>query len=124
HYYTSTSTTPTDIYTLSLHDALPIWREVQSAIYQEIMEWGWNPKEQCFVQYYGSDCLDASNLLMPMVKFISPTDPRMLETLTRTRKALVSDSRVYRYAPQGAASDGLLGREGPFSVCTLWLVAA
>src|SRR5207244_9717143 len=101
HYYTSTSTTPTDIYTLSLHDALPIWREVQSAIYQEIMEWGWNPKEQCFVQYYGSDCLDASNLLMPMVKFISPTDPRMLETLTRTdRKStrLNSSHQIISYA--------------------------
>ena len=88
------------------------------------MEWGWNPQEQSFVQYYGSDSLDASNLLMPMVKFISPTDPRMLETLARTRKTLVSDSLVYRYAPQGAASDGLMGREGTFSMCTFWLVEA
>jgi pentatricopeptide repeat protein len=61
---------------------------------------------------------------MPMVKFVSPTDPRMVQTLDRTREALVSDSLVYRYAPERAASDGLMGREGTFSMCTYWLVEA
>jgi GH15 family glucan-1,4-alpha-glucosidase len=100
------------------------WREAQASIYEEVMQWGWNPSVKSFVQYYGSDCLDASNLLMPMVKFISPTDPRMLETLARTHRTLVSDSLVYRYAHEGAASDGLMGREGTFSMCTFWLVEA
>ena len=100
------------------------WRETQSAIYEEVMQQGWNPQLNSFVQYYGSDCLDASNLLMPMVKFVSPTDPRMVQTLDRTREALVSDSLVYRYAPERAASDGLMGREGTFSMCTYWLVEA
>jgi GH15 family glucan-1,4-alpha-glucosidase len=100
------------------------WEEAQSTIYQEVMARGWHPEKKTFVQHYGSDSLDAANLLMPMVKFCSPTDPRMLETLARTRDALVSDSLVYRYAPEHAAADGLLGREGTFSMCTFWLVEA
>jgi GH15 family glucan-1,4-alpha-glucosidase len=100
------------------------WRRTQSEIYQEAMAMGWNPQIGSFVQHYGADCLDAANLLMPMVKFVSPTDPRMLATLRRTREALVSDSLVYRYAHAHAASDGLLGREGTFSMCTFWLVEA
>jgi GH15 family glucan-1,4-alpha-glucosidase len=100
------------------------WRSTQTIIYQEVMAQGWNPKIGSFVQHYGSDYLDASNLLMPMVKFVSPTDPRMLQTLQLTRDALVSDSLVYRYAHKRAASDGLLGREGTFSMCTFWLVEA
>jgi GH15 family glucan-1,4-alpha-glucosidase len=100
------------------------WRDVQTTIYQEVMQLGWNPQIGSFVQHYGSEQLDAANLLMPMVKFISPTDPRMLNTLIRTREALVSDSLVYRYATEHAASDGLMGREGTFSMCTFWLVEA
>jgi GH15 family glucan-1,4-alpha-glucosidase len=100
------------------------WQEVQSAIYRDVMERGWCPEMKTFVQHYGGQYLDAANLLMPMVKFCSPTDPRMLGTLARTREALVSDSLVYRYAPQRAASDGLMGREGTFSMCTFWLVEA
>ena len=50
-------------------------------IYEEIMDAGWSPERQAFVQYYGGDVLDASNLLMPLVKFIGPRDPRMLSTL-------------------------------------------
>jgi GH15 family glucan-1,4-alpha-glucosidase len=100
------------------------WREAQSQIYEDVMQRGWNPELKSFVQYYGGDALDAANLLMPMVKFLSPTEPRMLQTLARTREALVSDSLVYRYAPERAAADGLMGREGTFSMCTYWLVEA
>jgi GH15 family glucan-1,4-alpha-glucosidase len=100
------------------------WMAARSAIYQEVMIHGWNPRLKSFVQHYGSDYLDAANLTMPLVKFISPTDPRMLETLARTREALVSDSLVYRYASQRAASDGLMGREGTFSLCSFWYVEA
>ena len=67
--------------------------------------------------------LDASNLLMPLVKFMGPNDPRVLATLDRTREDLVSDSLVYRYDPAAAADDGLSGaEEGTFSICTFWLV--
>ncbi len=100
------------------------WRETQSKIYQEVMARGWNPELGTFVQYYGSDAVDAANLLMPLVKFISPTDPRMLATLEHTRRTLVSDSLVYRYAPCGAAPDGLPGTEGTFTICSFWWVEA
>jgi GH15 family glucan-1,4-alpha-glucosidase len=100
------------------------WLATMSAIYQEVMERGWNAELGSFVQRYGGVYLDAGNLLMPMVKFISPTDPRMLGTLEHTRRALVRDSLVYRYALEGAAEDGLMGREGTFSMCTFWLVEA
>ena len=100
------------------------WHETRSEIYQQVMECGWDPGQQTFVQHYGSDYLDAANLLMPLVKFISPTDSRMLSTVARTRDTLVSDSLVYRYAPGHAAADGLMSEEGTFSLCSFWWVEA
>jgi GH15 family glucan-1,4-alpha-glucosidase len=100
------------------------WEDVRTAIYEDVMEHGWDPKIGSFVQYYGSPYLDASNLLMPLVKFIAPTDPRMLGTIEETRKRLISDSLVYRYDPECAAPDGLTGDEGAFSLCTFWWVEA
>jgi GH15 family glucan-1,4-alpha-glucosidase len=88
------------------------------------MEKGWNKERRAFVQYYGGEALDANNLLMPLVKFIAPSDPRMLSTIERTREELVEDSLVYRYKIGKAAADGLAGEEGSFSVCTFWLVEA
>ncbi len=99
------------------------WRTERDAIYEEIMERGWSPEKRAFVQYYGGDVLDASNLLMPLVKFIGPRDPRMLSTLDAIHEELVSDSLVYRYHPTRAADDGLSGAdEGSFSLCSFWLV--
>jgi GH15 family glucan-1,4-alpha-glucosidase len=97
-------------------------RSTRDRIYESIMKNGWNPRRQSFVQYYGSDALDASNLLMPLVRFVSAKDPRMLSTLDRTMEELVSDSLVYRYEIGKGAGDGLSGSEGTFSVCTFWLV--
>ena len=103
----------------------PRWFAVQDEIFREIMERGWNAEKQCFVQHYGSTALDASNLMMPLVKFVSPTDPRMLSTLDRTAESLVSDSLVHRYQVGGdGAEDGLSGKEGTFSMCTFWYVEA
>jgi GH15 family glucan-1,4-alpha-glucosidase len=99
------------------------WRTQRDAIYEEIMSRGWSPEKRAFVQYYGGDVLDASNLLMPLVKFIGPRDPRMLSTLDAIHEELVSDSLVYRYHPTRAADDGLGGsEEGSFSLCSFWLV--
>lgn len=99
------------------------WRTCRDTIYEEIMEHGWNPEKRSFVQYYGGDVLDASNLLMPLVKFIGPRDPRMLHTLDAIQRELVSDSLVYRYDPRLASDDGLGGtEEGSFSLCSFWLV--
>jgi GH15 family glucan-1,4-alpha-glucosidase len=99
------------------------WRAVRDEIYEEIMSKGWSPERRAFVQYYGGDVLDASNLLMPLVKFIGPRDPRMLATLEAIERDLVSDSLVYRYDPAKASDDGLAGtEEGSFSLCSFWLV--
>ena len=99
------------------------WRKARDAIYEAVMAKGWSEKRQAFVQYYGSTALDASNLLMPLVFFVSPTDPRMLKTLDAILKELVFDNLVSRYSLQ-ETQDGLRGAEGTFSLCTFWLVEA
>jgi GH15 family glucan-1,4-alpha-glucosidase len=68
--------------------------------------------------------VDAANLIIPLVRFTAPQDPRMLGTLDRTIEELVSDSLVYRYEIGKGAGDGLTGREGTFNMCTFWLVEA
>jgi GH15 family glucan-1,4-alpha-glucosidase len=97
-----------------------LWYETRDAIYEDVMRNGWDAKQKSFVQYYGSQATDASTLMMPLVKFISPTDPRMLGTLDRVKETLVSDSLVHRYQVQKGADDGVPGREGTFSMCTVW----
>jgi GH15 family glucan-1,4-alpha-glucosidase len=99
------------------------WRKARDAIYRRIMDRGWSPKQKAFVQYEGGDVLDAAVLLMPLVKFISPTDPKWLSTLDALTASLVSDSLVYRYDPQ-ASPDGVRGEEGTFSACSFWYVEA
>lgn len=104
------------------------WEVVRDEIYEEIMEKGWNEERQAFVQSYGSDTLDASNLMMPLVFLLSPTDPRMLSTIDATNRSpkdggLVSNSLVYRYDVE-KSPDGLVGEEGTFNICSFWLVEA
>jgi len=104
------------------------WLEVRDEIYEEIMEKGWSVERQSFVQSYGDDTLDASNLIMPLVFFISADDPRMLSTLDAINRSprkggLVSNSLVYRYDVD-KSPDGLKGEEGTFNLCTFWLVEA
>jgi GH15 family glucan-1,4-alpha-glucosidase len=103
---------------------LRLWFTERDRIYRTIMEKSWNERRQAFTQYYGADEVDASVLLMPMMKFIGPKDPRMLSTLDAVRKDLVSDTLVQRYQIGKAAGDGLPGKEGTFSVCSFWLVEA
>jgi len=100
------------------------WLETRDRIYEEIMSRGWNAKRQSFVQHYDTEALDASNLIMPLVFFISPNDPRMEGTLDATLETLTSDSLVHRYQIGKGASDGFEGQEGTFSMCTFWLVEA
>ena len=92
-------------------------------IYDQIHERGWNPEKRAFVQHYRTDVLDASVLLMPLVGFVSPSDPMWQSTLRAVDRELVSDSLVYRYDPS-ASPDGLRGHEGTFSICTFWYVDA
>jgi len=104
------------------------WLSLRDQIYEEIMAKGWSASRQAFIQYYGGDSLDASNLIMPLVFFLSPTDPRMLKTLDAINRSpaeggLVSDGLVFRYdAAKG--EDGLHGAEGTFNMCSFWLVEA
>jgi GH15 family glucan-1,4-alpha-glucosidase len=104
------------------------WLEVRDKIYQEVMELGWNEEKQSFVQAYGSEQLDASVLIMPMVFFLSPNDPKMLKTLDTINRppeqgGLASSSLVYRY-DSASSDDGVGGEEGTFNLCTFWLVEA
>ena len=97
------------------------WTRARDDIFAWIMARGWSERRQAFVQAEGSDVLDASLLLMPLVHFIAPTDPRWLSTLRAIGSELVSDSLVHRYDP-AAAPDGLEGDEGTFSMCSFWYV--
>jgi GH15 family glucan-1,4-alpha-glucosidase len=104
------------------------WLKARDQIYEEIMDKGWNSSREAFVQHYGSNSLDASNLMMPLVFFLSPTDPRMIKTLDATllppeKGGLVSNNLVHRYNIEETA-DGLAGEEGTFNICTFWLVEA
>jgi GH15 family glucan-1,4-alpha-glucosidase len=98
------------------------WLAARDSIYEEIMEKGWNSERNSFVQFYGSDALDASLLMMPLVKFVGPTDPRWIATLDRIQEELTYDTLVDRYQTEHAAPDGLEGTEGSFSLCSFWLV--
>ena len=73
---------------------LPRWLQVRNQIYEEIQEKGWNKKRKAFVQYYGSDTLDASVLVMPLVFFMSPTDPRFVSTLDAILASVADDGLV------------------------------
>lgn len=102
---------------------MPRWAHARDAIYRRIMESGWSSRRKAFVQHEGDEVLDASVLMMPLAKFISPTDPKWLSTLDALGEELVSDSLVYRYDPR-RSPDGLRGEEGTFSVCSFWYVEA
>jgi GH15 family glucan-1,4-alpha-glucosidase len=98
------------------------WHRVRDQIYQDIYQNFWNPRLKSFVQYRGAQAVDASSLLLPLVKFISPNDPLWQSTLKAIEKDLVEDSLVYRYLPSKAAPDGIRGGEGTFSMCSFWYV--
>jgi len=100
------------------------WYEVRDAIYRDVFEIFWSPARRAFVQYRSARTTDASTLLLPLMKFISPTDPRWLSTLRAIEEDLVEDSLVFRYRPHDAAPDGLEGEEGTFNMCSFWYVEA
>jgi GH15 family glucan-1,4-alpha-glucosidase len=99
------------------------WRVMRHQIFTEVCEKGYNEKVGAFTQSYGSDELDASVLMIPLVDFLPPNDPRVVSTVEAIEKNLVDDGFVLRYrtASDGAV-DGLVGREGAFLACSFWLV--
>jgi len=99
-------------------------------IYEEIQTKGWSEEKQHYKQSYESDALDSSVLIMPLVFFISPVDPRFLSTMKQImrspeRGGLTANGLVFRYDPK-KSEDGIAGggEEGAFSMCTLWLIEA
>ncbi|HIG75934.1 MAG TPA: glycoside hydrolase family 15 protein [Bacteroidetes bacterium] len=105
------------------------WTKTRDRIYRAIMEKGYSQERGAFVQTFGGTALDASNLLMPLVFFTGPNDPRMISTLEQTLRApeeggLTSDCLVWRYNLR-EVDDGVGGgEEGAFNLCSFWLVEA
>jgi GH15 family glucan-1,4-alpha-glucosidase len=104
---------------LDLDAPVQNWEEQREAVRTAILERGWSERRQAFTGYFGSDELDASVLLMPLVDFLPADDPRMLSTISTIRQDLTDDGLVLRYE----AHDGLEGEEGSFVICTFWLVS-
>ena len=98
------------------------WRKLAASAHRFVQDSCWDRELQSYVMHPGSRLLDASLLVMPLVKFAGPTDPRFLSTLDRIGSELTSDSLVYRYAITG--HDGLDGGEGTFNLCSFWYVEA
>jgi GH15 family glucan-1,4-alpha-glucosidase len=96
------------------------WLRVRDQIYRDIFEHFYDRERGAFVQRLGSRELDASALMMPLVRFLSPIDPRWLSTLRAIETDLVRDSLVYRYLVGRAAEDGFVGEEGTFNICSFW----
>ncbi len=106
----------------SLPAPLDRWLKARDEIYRELHQYYFSPRRNAFAQSRGSDDMDASTLLMPLVKFISPVDSRWLSTIDAIEQDLLSDALVYRYRLDGQEGDGLQGAEGTFSLCSFWYV--
>jgi GH15 family glucan-1,4-alpha-glucosidase len=98
------------------------WHSVRNEIYEDVYNNYWSEKKQAFVQSKGSENLDASALLMPILNMISPHSERWKFTVDAIDKELRSDVLVYRYREQQDEIDGLKGKEGTFTMCSFWFV--
>jgi GH15 family glucan-1,4-alpha-glucosidase len=96
------------------------WRQLRAEVHDEVCEKGFDPRRNTFTQYYGSEELDASLLMIPLVGFLPATDPRVLGTVAAIERGLMSNGFVQRYVPKEHI-DGLPGSEGAFLACTFWL---
>ena len=109
------------------HDGLTgdveLWRATRQAIHDDVCEKGFHAGVGAFTQYYGSELLDASVLMLPLVGFLPATDARVVSTVEAIQRELVIDGLVYRYHPtKSVAVDGLPPGEGAFLPCSFWLV--
>lgn len=106
---------------LQAHNRIDAWTKTRELIRDAILTRGWSEKARAFTQSFGSDDLDASSLMMPIVGFLPATDSRMRSTIDAIAERLTDEhGLVYRYR----ASDGLAGEEGTFLLCTFWLAQA
>jgi GH15 family glucan-1,4-alpha-glucosidase len=111
---------------LGLDGPVGRWRRIRGEIHEEVLREGFNVELNAFTQSYGSDELDASTLLIPILGFLPPDDPRVVGTIAAVQKHLTRDGFVERYRTDESANkvDGLSGREGVFLPCSFWLVDA
>ena len=108
----------------SLSGDINRWRHERDVILRTLLEEFWNEEIGAFTQYKGGRGLDAVVLLMPLVRFINPRDPKWISTLKVVRRELVHDCLVQRYRNLDENSDGLTGKEGAFTTCSFWYVEA
>jgi GH15 family glucan-1,4-alpha-glucosidase len=100
------------------------WTKARDEVRAAILERGWSEKRQAYAQSFGSDELDAAQLLMPIVGFLPATDERMRSTIEAIARDLTEDGLVLRYRnDEGLNADGLTGEEGTFVICSFWLVS-
>jgi len=98
------------------------WRAIRDRIFHTIYDEFWNEKKKAFVQFKGSDAIDASALMMPLRRFISPQEEKWKHTMQAIDDTLRTDVLLYRYKNQLNHVDGLKGVEGTFSMCSFWYV--
>ncbi len=98
------------------------WRKIRDEIYNDVYYNYWDSGIKAFVQYRGAKTLDTSALLIPLMRMLSPKEPRWISTLRALEEHLVTDSLVYRYKLVDGASDGFHGEEGTFSMCSFWYI--
>ncbi len=96
------------------------WRRARDEVHAEVLEKGWHEGRGAFTQYYGGDTLDASILMLPLVGFLPPDDPRVVSTVEAVERELLADGFVRRYQADSGV-DGLAGSEGAFLPCSFWL---
>lgn len=106
----------------SLSGPLDAWQRTRDEVRDDIFTNFWDDELQSFVQAKGTKDLDASALLMPMMRFISPVDPMWLSTMRAIEQHLVEDTLVRRYEGERTHVDGLPGIEGSFTACSFWYV--
>lgn len=99
-----------------------VWRRLREEIRADVLERGFDPVRNTFVQHDATGEVDASLLLLPLVGFIEATDPRMLGTLAAIESDLLRDGFLMRYRTESGV-DGLAGDEHPFLACSFWLVS-
>ncbi|HSE56076.1 MAG TPA: glycoside hydrolase family 15 protein [Nocardioidaceae bacterium] len=100
------------------------WKRTRDEIFETVVREGWSDSAGAFTQHFGTDALDASNLMLPIVGFLPATDPRVLATIDAIEERLTDErGLVYRYRTEEGV-DGLAGEEGTFLLCTFWLAQA
>jgi GH15 family glucan-1,4-alpha-glucosidase len=104
------------------HDIADKWEAIGDEIHADILKHGVDARG-ALVQRYGSDALDASLLLAPLVRFLPPDDPRIRATVLAIADELTHEGLVLRYRVE-ETDDGLAGEEGTFTICSFWLVSA